>query len=362
MDREQVCERAVLIEGMGKRIEHVTEELVKVYKQLAKAEQEKISNSLKMVLDNIVDSLEKQCLKMKEQLVENKVENIIREECVPKEKILLKKKAIHMLGSYICDMKRNELSNRTMEKYKADIDQWLKEAPEIITKADILGYKEKMYLGYKAASANSKVISVNRYLKWLGYKELRVKTRKIQNANGLENVITKENYMKMLSYAKSHNKKKMYYIMKTIAYTGIRVGELQFVTVEALQEGSTIVSNKGKYRAVYFTDSLCQELLYYCEKCNITSGIIFCGRKKGKAITPGAVWKGLKYIAKKLEIPENMVYPHSFRHLFAKEYMRKIGDISELADILGHSRLETTWIYTKTTSDEKRSKLELLEL
>lgn len=333
-----VYEMAVLIEGMGKRIEHVTEELLKVCKHLAKTEQEKVSNSLKVTLDKIMDSLGQQCQKMKEQLVEIKVENMVREECVQKEKVLLKKKAVHMLGAYLTDMKRNELSNKTMEKYIADVNQWLREAPEIITKADILGYKEKMCAKYKVASVNSKIVSINCYLKWLDYEELRVRTKKIQKANGLENVITKENYTKMLYYAKAHNKKKMYYIMKTIAHTGIRVGELKFVTVEAIKEGSTIVKNKGKYRTVYFTDSLCQELLHYCEKCNITSGIIFCGREKGKAITPGAVWKGLKYIARQVEVSESIVYPHSFRHLFAKEYMRKIGDISELADILGHSR------------------------
>lgn len=156
--------------------------------------------------------------------------------------------------------------------------------------------------------------------------------------------------------------KKQYYIMKTIAQTGIRIGELKYVTVEAVKEGSTVVWNKGKYRTVYFTDNLCHELLRYCMEIDCTTGVIFCGRENGKAITPGAVWKSLKYIARKVEVPEAMVYPHSFRHLFAKEYMRKVGDISELADLLGHSRLETTWIYTKTTSDEKRRKLELLDL
>ena len=175
-------------------------------------------------------------------------------------------------------------------------------------------------------------------------------------------MITKECYVKMLRYAESHNKKKLYYIMKTIAQTGIRIGELKYVTVEAVKEGSTIVWNKGKYRRVYFTDNLCHELLRYCREIDCVTGVIFCGRENGKAITPGAVWKSLKYIARQVEVPEAMVYPHSFRHLFAKEYMRKVGDISELADLLGHSRLETTWIYTKTTSDEKRRKLELLDL
>lgn len=278
------------------------------------------------------------------------------------KKVLIRKQAMEMLDIYITEMKLNELSDATTTKYAADINQWLCEASEIISKADILDYKEKMYAKYKIASVNSKIISINRYLKWLGFKELVVKTKRIQNSNGLENVITKECYLRMLSYAKTHNKNKMYYIMKTIAQTGIRVGELKFVTVEAVRAGSTVAWNKGKYRIVYFTDNLCRELLQYCNETSCAEGVIFGGREQGKAITPGAIWKSLKYIARQAEVPEQMVYPHSFRHLFAKEYMRKIGDISELADLLGHSRLETTWIYTKTTSDEKRKKLEFLDL
>ena len=279
-----------------------------------------------------------------------------------KENVLMKKKAMDMLDAYIAEMKLNELSKATITKYVADINQWICAVPEIVSKADILIYKENLCEKYKVASVNSKIISINRYLKWLGFKELTVKTKRIQITNGLENMITKECYLKMLCYADTHNKKKMYFIMKTIAQTGIRIGELKFVTVEAVNEGSTIVWNKGKYRTVYFTDGLCHELLQYCEKIDCVSGAIFCGREEGTPITPGAVWKNLKYIARQVEVPEAMVYPHSFRHLFAKEYMRKVGDISELADLLGHSRLETTWIYTKTTSDEKRRKLELLDL
>ena len=142
--------------------------------------------------------------------------------------------------------------------------------------------------------------------------------------------------------------------MKTIAQTGIRVGELKYVTVEAIQVGITIVWNKEKYRNVYLTNKLCEELQMYCSDNNISEGPIFCGNKKGQTITNGAVWKSLKYLAIQAGIPQELVYPHSFRHLFAKEYMQKIGDISELADLLGHTRLETTWIYTKTTSEEKR--------
>ena len=279
-----------------------------------------------------------------------------------KEMVLEKQRAMDMLDAYIAEMKLNELSNLTIEKYVADINQWLSTAPEVISKADILDYKENLCVKYKVASINSKIISINRYLKWLGIKELTVKTKRLQNASGLENMITKECYLKMLRYADARNKRKQYCIMKTIAQTGIRIGELKFVTVEAIKEGSTIVWNKGKYRTIYFTKNLRHEILQYCREIDCVTGVIFCGRENGSPITPGAVWKSLKYIAKQVDVPEAMVYPHSFRHLFAKEYMRKVGDISELADLLGHSRLETTWIYTKTTSDEKRRELELLDL
>lgn len=115
-------------------------------------------------------------------------------------------------------------------------------------KAGFLDYKENLCVNYKVASVNSKIISINRYLKWLDVKELTVKTKRTQNASGLENMITKECYLKMLRYADAHNKRKQYCIMKTIAQTGIRIGELKYVTVEAIKEDSTVVWNKGKYR------------------------------------------------------------------------------------------------------------------
>lgn len=277
-------------------------------------------------------------------------------------KILQKNIAETMLQAYVEEMKMEELSEATVEKYENDIRQWLRVSAERIQKMDLIRYKEDMCRIYKAASVNSKLISVNRYLKWLDYPELTVKTTKLQHKTGLENTLTKECYMKMISYARDTNKAKMYCIMKTIAQTGIRIGELKFVTVEAVRDGTTVVWNKGKFRNVYFTERLCWELQKYCRTYNIKSGIIFYGREAGKVITANTVWKNLKYIARQVNVPETMAYPHSFRHLFAKQYMKQIGDISELADLLGHSRLETTWIYTRTTAEEKRKQLEALEL
>lgn len=256
----------------------------------------------------------------------------------------------------------DELSERTIKKYVVDVEQWLNDMPDIINKTSIISYKNNLAKLYKPTTVNSKIISVNKFLKWMGCDELKIKTKRIQTKSCLDNVITREYYLKLLDTAWKLNKKKIYYIMKTIAQTGIRVGELKYVTVEAIQVGITIVWNKEKYRNVYLTNKLCEELKIYCSGNNISEGPIFCGNKKGQTITNGAVWRSLKYIAIQAGIPQELVYPHSFRHLFAKEYMRKIGDISELADLLGHTRLETTWIYTKTTSEEKRVRLEHLDL
>lgn len=276
---------------------------------------------------------------------------------------LKKEQAEIKMEDYKREMELQELSERTIHKYLADIRQWLEELQDdIISKEIVILYKKQLSKRYKVASLNSKIISINRYLRWLGFTELVVSTERMQTANVLDKMITKESYFAMLNYAKDTGRKKLYYIMKTIAGAGLRVGELKYVTVSAITDGYTQIWNKGKYRYIYFSERLCIELLQYCSEMGVSEGIVFTGRKEGKVITSAAVWKGLKNIAKELGIPEETVFPHSFRHLFAKNYMEKIGDITELADILGHSRLETTWIYTKTTSDEKRKRLELLDL
>lgn len=279
-----------------------------------------------------------------------------------KERVLLKTEVERRLEDYRVQLQNEELSVSTIRKYIADVKQWLSTADEEMVKGSVQQYKENMCCKYKITSVNSKIISINRYLKWLGYDELVVKTKRLQSMYNLDNVISREDYMAMLDCAKSERKMKMYYIMKTIAQTGIRISELQYVTVAAITKRSTVVMNKGKARTIYFTDALCDSLKRYCKDNNLTQGYVFLGRYRDRPITPGAVWKGLKYIGNLSGVPEELVYPHSFRHLFAKEYMRKVGDITELADLLGHSRLETTWRYTKTTADEKRERLERLEL
>lgn len=231
-----------------------------------------------------------------------------------------------------------------------------------ITKEEMIAYKK--YLsekGLAVSTLNLYIVAANSYLKYAGYQEYRVKTKKMQRRKSLENVISIEEYKRLLAYAKQSGREKYYYIMKTMALTGIRVSELKFFTVEILNQEMITVNNKGKIREVYLPDTLLKELRGYCRKAHIESGVIFKGNRAGQISRIG-VYKMLTHMADMLGIPKERVHPHSFRHLFAITYMNRYGNISELSDILGHSNLETTRIYAVTSIQEKRKKMENLGL
>lgn len=231
-----------------------------------------------------------------------------------------------------------------------------------ITKEEMIAYKK--YLsekGLAVSTLNLYIVAANSYLKYAGYWECRVKAKRVQRRKSLENVISIEEYNRMLAYAKESGREKYYYIMKTMALTGIRVSELKFFTVEILNQEVITVNNKGKIREVYLPDKLLKELRSYCKKVHIEEGIIFKGNKTGQISRMG-VYKMLTHMADMLGIPKEKAHPHSFRHLFAITYMNRYGNISELSDILGHASLETTRIYAATSIQEKRQKMETLGL
>lgn len=273
-----------------------------------------------------------------------------------------KKEAEDRLKEYVEDMTDGGLGERTISQYESAIRRWLMMQTDTIDAAAMRRYKNYLLDKYAVSSVNVKLIAVNRYIRWLGYNELTVRIERLQTGDSLENIITQNNYRKMLDYARKTGRMKMYCLMRTIALTGIRVGELKYITVEAVRSGNVKVYNKGKHRRIYLPQKLCRELNDYCKENGIESGVIFSGRDKGKCITSSGVWKNLKYIARQANVPEAESFPHSFRHLFAKTYMREIGDVTELSDLLGHCSLKTTCIYTRTTADEKRKRLDRISL
>ncbi|HJD46624.1 MAG TPA: tyrosine-type recombinase/integrase [Candidatus Mediterraneibacter norfolkensis] len=267
------------------------------------------------------------------------------------------------MNDYETYLKEQELAEGTIStymRYARRIEHRMERSGEL--KKTVLDFKQDLKQENVApATLNLAIIAVNKYLKFCGLKKCTVKTEKIQKRKSLENVISSDEYRKMLQHAIQSKCTKYYYIMKTLAQTGIRVSELRYFTVEVLEKKKIQVSNKGKIREIYLPDGLIQELYEYCGEHGIRSGVIFKGNTS-KPIGRASVYKMLARIGAGAGISKEKVYPHSFRHLFAVTYMNCYGNLTELADILGHSNLETTRIYTLTTAEEKRKRMDSLGL
>jgi integrase len=256
-----------------------------------------------------------------------------------------------------------ELAENTKEIYYRQAKVFINfmgERP--ISKKEMLAYKNYLIAkGYACATVNLYIVAVNHFVKSMGYKNYSVRTERLQKRCCPDNVLDREEYIKMLSCAKESGRDKYYYIMRTLALTGIRISELSDCTVEALSGGRFVTSNKGKTREIYLPDKLVRELEEYCADNNILSGVIFKGNTD-KAINRISVYQMLVRLADMADVPKEKVHPHSFRHLFALTYMEQYSNLFELADILGHSSLETTRVYTATTGETKRRKMDRLSL
>jgi site-specific recombinase XerD len=231
----------------------------------------------------------------------------------------------------------------------------------MITKQDILDYKDHLIAKYKPATVNSYLISVNTFLKFRKRDNLRVKTVRIQRRNSLDNVLTETEYAALLESAKNRKNKRLYYLIRTLTSSGVRVGELQYVTADMLETGKKYVYGKTKMREIIIPRNLCLELREYCKEQHIT-GIIFHGRQADALIDKARIWRELKQLAKAAGVPEEKVHAHNFRHFFAKQFLSEYHDIVDLADILGHNSIETTRIYTRTSRQEKQDRIDALNL
>lgn len=254
-----------------------------------------------------------------------------------------------------------ELADSTVRIYLEAARKFLAFAGDgPLDKSMTLKFKRHMESGGLAVSSvNQQIIALNRYLRFCGSEECMVKTRRIQKNPSLSNVIDGEEYRRMLNFAKESGDDKYYSIMKTLASTGIRISELSYFKADNIQAGHITVSNKGKVREIYLPDALVQLLSDYCQRHGIKEGCIFLG-SAGNPISRIAVWQKLNRMAQKLGIDKSKSHPHSFRHYFALSYLEKYQNLFELADILGHTSLETTRIYARASVEEKRRRLEEL--
>ena len=258
-----------------------------------------------------------------------------------------------LINDFVIYLREEEKSKATPEKYLRDVTAFLLWLDgEEADKSKVLSYKDYLIEKYAPASVNSVLSSLNSFFDYCNRYELKVKTLKIQRRifSDSKKELTKEEYRKLLVAAKSRENMKLYYLMQTICSTGIRVSELRFITLEALKEGKAEIKNKGKLRVILLPAELCKILKKYSERQKITSGPVFVTRNR-KPLDRSTIWKMMKSLCEDAGVSPEKVFPHNLRHLFARTYYSLQKDIVRLADILGHSNVNTTRIYTMETGD-----------
>ena len=257
-----------------------------------------------------------------------------------------------------------EKAAATVEKYIRDINvfaDWL--GDKELDKETVLTYKENLIKNYAPASVNSVLSSLNSFFTFNEWYNLRVKNLKIQRqifANK-DNELNKEEYERLLTAAKSKGNEQLYFLMQTICATGIRVSELRYVTVESLKAQKAQINLKGKMRVVLLPKELCKMLLKYSKEQKVTSGSVFVSRN-GKPLDRSNIWKMMKALCESAGVARAKVFPHNLRHLFARTFYSIQKDIVRLADILGHSSVNTTRIYTMETGETHRRQIQRLGL
>lgn len=268
------------------------------------------------------------------------------------------------LENYKQYLKEEEKSKNTTEKYIRDVKKFLDYTGGRQTNKNlVLDFKEELIKKYEPTSVNSILAAVNNFLEWMGMVGFKVKPLVIQKDlySKPEKELSLQEYQKLVRTAEQKGKRKLSLIIQTICSTGIRVSELKFITVESVKQGRATVNCKGKNRIIFLPKNLCKKLKEYCKTQNILSGIIFLS-KNAKAIDRTSIWKQMKKICKDAGVAEGKVFPHNLRHLFARTYYKIYKDISRLADILGHSSINTTRIYTIETGKTHIKQLEKLNL
>lgn len=269
-----------------------------------------------------------------------------------------------LINNFKIYLYEEERSDNTIEKYMRDIRffrEWLQDKG--IDKSIVIEYKKELCERYAIKSVNSMLSSINAFFVFMGWYDLKVKTLKIQRRIFADKSkeLSKSDYERLLIAAKNKKNERLYYLMQTIAGTGLRVSEIKYVTCEAVRQGQAVINCKGKIRQIFLPKKLCQMLKKYVKSQNIKSGSVFVTRS-GRPLDRYAIWKMLKDLCESAGVSKDKVFPHNFRHLFARTFYSLQKDIVRLADILGHSSVETTRLYTKESGTEHIKQLQKLGL
>ena len=272
--------------------------------------------------------------------------------------------ALYQLSDFARQLQEDERSPGTIENYLRHIRAFAAWAGgQAVTKDLATQWKEHLISQYRPGTVNTMLVSLNRFFAFLGWYDCQVKTLRIQRRLFREESkeLTRAEYERLVSAAQASGRERLVLLLETICSTGIRVSEVKYITVEALKLGKAEISLKGKIRTILLPNKLCRKLLKYAKKQKTVSGEIFLTRN-GKGISRKQIWAEMKSICAKAKVAATKVFPHNLRHLFARVFYKACRDVAKLADVLGHSSMETTRIYLISTGVEHAHTLERLRL
>lgn len=270
-------------------------------------------------------------------------------------------RTIAAFGAYL---RREEKSAATVGKYLRDVRAFARYLGEgEAEKAAVLRYKAELSSRYAPRSVNATLASLNSLFAFLGRHDCRVRSVRWQRQVFCpeERELTRAEYLRLCRAAKGKQNERLYLILQTICGTGIRVGELRYITVEAVGRGEATVTLKGKTRTVFIVPALREKLLRYASARGIRSGALFVTRT-GKPLDRTNIWREMKALCRAADVNPRKVFPHNLRHLFARVFYGIEKDLAKLADILGHASIDTTRIYIVSTGTEHRRRMEHMHL
>lgn len=271
------------------------------------------------------------------------------------------------LGAFARALLEEERSSGTIEKYLRDVRAftvWL--GGEEVSREQAAAWRDHLLKErYAPVTVNSMVAALNQFFAFMGWEGCKIKALKIQRKIFRDDrkELTREEYQRLLDAAHSLGRERLALLLETICSTGIRVSEVKYITVEAAHAGRAEISLKGKLRTILLPGKLCRKLKKYARAQKIASGEIFLTRS-GKSLSRRQIWAEMKRLCKTAGVAPSKVFPHNLRHLFARTFYQVCRDVVKLADVLGHSSIETTRIYLISTGTEHANilrKMHLLE-
>ena len=269
------------------------------------------------------------------------------------------------ITAYGANLRMEERCEATVQKYVSAVMALFRFLPpeKTVTREILLAWKAEISAKFSASGANVMISAVNRFCAFMSWSDLRVKQIKVQRRifRDRDRELTKAEYTRLLNAARDKGNPRLYWLMQTLASTGIRVSELRFVSVESLHSGRAVVDCKGKRRVVMIPQKLREKLLAYCAETGVKSGSVFVTRN-GKPLNRSNVWRELQGLCAAARVDARKVFPHNFRHLFADTFYRMEKDIAKQADILGHANINTTRIYIMESGAEHERRMEKLGL